>query len=39
VLDGPELPAKANLRSRFARHSEQPLYVGIPNPLALRCRR
>jgi staphyloferrin B synthase len=33
LLGGPELPAKANLRSRFRQHSEDPLYVGIPNPL------
>jgi siderophore synthetase component len=34
LLDGPQLPAKANLRSRFRQRSEDPLYVGIPNPLA-----
>ena len=33
LLDQRELPAKANLRSRFGQHSERPLYVGIPNPL------
>jgi siderophore synthetase component len=35
-LDGPVLPAKANLRSRFRQQSERPLYVGIPNPLLAR---
>ncbi len=29
----PELPAKANFRSRFEERGEAPLYVGIPNPL------
>jgi siderophore synthetase component len=33
LLDGPNLPAKANLSSRFLRRGEQPLYVGVPNPL------
>ena len=33
VLDGPTLPAKANLRSLLGGHSEQPAWVAIPNPL------
>jgi siderophore synthetase component len=36
LLEAPELPAKANLRSRFRQRSEDPLYVGIPNPLSRR---
>lgn len=33
LVSGPHLPAKANLLSRFAERSEDPLYVAIPNPL------
>jgi siderophore synthetase component len=33
LLEMAELPAKANLTSRFAERSEEPLYVGVPNPL------
>jgi siderophore synthetase component len=33
LLDGPELPAKANLTSVLRGHSEQPAWIGIPNPL------
>ncbi|MEW6732314.1 MAG: IucA/IucC family protein [Acidobacteriota bacterium] len=31
LLDGPELPAKANLLSSFHQCSERPLYINIPN--------
>jgi siderophore synthetase component len=34
LLRQPELPAKANLTSLLAGHSEHPAYVTIPNPLA-----
>ncbi len=33
LLDGPELPAKANLISRFQERGETPLYVPIANPI------
>ncbi|MBB3050246.1 siderophore synthetase component [Prauserella isguenensis] len=33
LLDMPELPAKANLLSRFTQRGERPHYVRIPNPL------
>jgi siderophore synthetase component len=33
LLDGAELPAKANLTSVLCRHSEHPTWVGIPSPL------
>jgi siderophore synthetase component len=33
LLDGAELPAKANLRSILGGHSEEPAWVGIANPL------
>jgi siderophore synthetase component len=36
LLDGAELPAKANLTSVLRGHSEQPAWVGIPNPLRSR---
>ena len=39
LLDGSELPAKANLRSLLGGHSERPAWVGIPNPLRARARR
>lgn len=32
LLNRPELPAKANLTSRFEDRSEKPRYVQIPNP-------
>lgn len=35
LLTRPALPAKANLTSVLAGHSEDPAYVGVPNPLAL----
>jgi siderophore synthetase component len=38
VLDGAELPAKANLRSVLGGHAEQPTWVGVPNPLRTRRR-
>jgi siderophore synthetase component len=38
LLDGAELPAKANLRSVLGGHSEQPTWVGVPNPLRSRRR-
>lgn len=34
LLGRPDLPAKANLMSRFKDTSERPLYVAIPNPLS-----
>jgi siderophore synthetase component len=36
LLDGPELPAKANLTSVLRGHSEQPAWVAIANPLRAR---
>lgn len=33
LLDGPGLPAKANLISRFQERGETPVYVPIPNPM------
>ncbi|MCR3720798.1 MULTISPECIES: IucA/IucC family protein [Prauserella salsuginis group] len=33
LLESPELPAKANLLSRFTQRGERPHYVRIPNPL------
>jgi siderophore synthetase component len=39
LLDGPTLPAKANLRSLLAGHSEQPAWVDVPNPLRFGARR
>ena len=33
LFERSELPAKANLISRFAARSERPLYVSVPNPL------
>ncbi len=33
LLDSPDLPAKANLLSRFQDRGETPLYIPIPNPL------
>ena len=33
LLDGPDLPAKANLLSVLEGHGEHPTWVGIPNPL------
>lgn len=36
LLTHPELPAKANLTSLLAGHSEHPTYLPIPNPLAIR---
>jgi siderophore synthetase component len=36
LLDGPELPAKANLTGVLRRQSEHPTYIGIPNPLRAR---
>lgn len=33
LLEMPELPAKANLLSRFTQRGERPHYVRIPNPL------
>jgi siderophore synthetase component len=38
LLDGAELPAKANLRSVLGGHSEHPTWVGVPNPLRSRRR-
>lgn len=38
LLDGAELPAKANLTSVLGGHSEQPAWVGVPNPLRWRSR-
>lgn len=38
LLDGPELPAKANLRSVLGGHGEHPTWVGVPNPLQPRRR-
>jgi staphyloferrin B synthase len=38
LLDSVELPAKANLRSILGGHSEDPTWVGIPNPLRPRRR-
>jgi L-2,3-diaminopropanoate---citrate ligase len=34
LLSRPELPAKANLVSRFQGRAEAPLYVAVPNPLS-----
>lgn len=31
LLEGPELPAKANLLSTFHQRGERPLYINIPN--------
>ncbi|MDQ1514927.1 MAG: staphyloferrin synthase [Actinomycetota bacterium] len=36
LLDGPDLPAKANLTSVLRGHSEHPSWVAIPNPLRAR---
>ncbi len=36
LLDSPDLPAKANLLSRFQERGETPLYVSIPNPIPAR---
>jgi siderophore synthetase component len=36
LLDGPDLPAKANLTSVLRGHSERPSWVTIPNPLRAR---
>ena len=36
LLDGPDLPAKANLTSVVRRHSEEPAWVGVLNPLRSR---
>src|SRR5581483_2781695 len=33
LLDDPQLPAKANLRSLLGGHSEEPAWVSVPNPL------
>lgn len=33
LLDSPDLPAKANLLSRFQERGETPLYIPIPNPI------
>lgn len=33
LLDGSELPAKANLTSVLEGHGEHPTWVGVPNPL------
>ena len=33
LLDGPALPAKANLVSVLEGHGERPTWVGVPNPL------
>lgn len=33
LLDGPTLPAKANLTSRFRERGERPLYLDVPNPI------
>lgn len=33
LLDSPNLPAKANLLSRFQERGETPLYTPIPNPI------
>jgi staphyloferrin B synthase len=33
LLDGAELPAKANLRSVLEGHGEHPTWIGVPNPL------
>jgi siderophore synthetase component len=38
LLDGPALPAKANLTSVVGAHSEDPTWVDIPNPLRSRRR-
>lgn len=36
LLSRPTLPAKANLISRFLERGETPIYVEIPNPMAMR---
>ncbi|GAA1199736.1 IucA/IucC family protein [Prauserella alba] len=38
LLESPELPAKANLLSRFTQRGERPHYVRIPNPLWMAAR-
>ncbi|HYH49155.1 MAG TPA: IucA/IucC family protein, partial [Acidimicrobiia bacterium] len=38
LLDGAELPAKANLRSVLGGHGENPTWIGLPNPLRPRRR-
>jgi siderophore synthetase component len=39
LLDGAELPAKANLTSLLRGHSEHPAWVAVPNPLRSRSHR
>lgn len=36
LLDSPNLPAKANLLSRFQERGESPLYIPVPNPISRR---
>ena len=39
LLDGPTLPAKANLVSVLEGHGEQPTWVNVPNPLRTKASR
>ena len=38
LLASPTLPAKAHLRSWAAGRGEDPIYVGLPNPIAAAAR-